>query len=822
MSVIWNKVWFDLWHNKVRTLLAVLSIAAGVFAIGAMFGMADQLLSGMDKAHQSVTPSHINLYVTTRINQDVADSIKKIDGVEDVELYNTTTALYKVHPQDDWKQGVVYMKADPENQKYDVIQLREGRWPGKDDIGIERLTSQYLKVGIGDSVTFKVGKTERTLPITGKIRHPFVPPPNFGGPAYFFTNGAGMERFGIPDGKFGAMLIRVKPYSVEHAKEVGTAIKDHLAKQGIGVAVTFYQDPNKHWGRMFVEGITVVMQVLAVISLVASVVLILNTLTALITQQIDQIGILKAIGGTSSTIIKVYLTGVLAYGLLALLISLPLGMLVAFGMSQWFLNLFNIDYNTFRFSTQAVILSVLSAILVPLLAALWPVLSGAALTVREAIASYGLGGDFGAGWLDRLVERIGQRLLPSHYATALGNMFRRKARLALTQLVLIMAGAMFLVVMSLSTSITATLDAEFGRRNYDAEVSFESSQRIDRAVTMAQSVEGVDRASVIASYPATILKAGQRTKEAGLGAYIQGYPTDVNVYRPLIVAGRWIQPGDGRVIVMDSDSAKRNDIKIGDTVTLNLGELGKDDWQVVGLYQMVFGGGFSTDNLYAPQDALFDVTKKYNQGGQMFVRLQPGADPKTTIAKVNDTLAENGMNVNYGGQTQNVMTLIKSLFEGHGIKVDYVQTLAENRKSAEDQFSIFITMLLALAIIVAVVGGIGLMGALSISVVERTKEIGVLRAVGARSGTIMGMFVMEGLLQGLFSWIVAVPVSFVVGQSMAKTLGQVMFSANLDYRYNYTAVLIWLVVVIIISTLASILPARNATRISVRASLAYA
>jgi putative ABC transport system permease protein len=339
---------------------------------------------------------------------------------------------------------------------------------------------------------------------------------------------------------------------------------------------------------------------------------------------------------------------------------------------------------------------------------------------------------------------------------------------------------------------------------------------------MAQSVEGVDRANVIASHPATILKAGQRTKEAGLGAYIQGYPTDALVYKPLIVAGRWIQPGDGRVIVIDNDTAKRNGIQIGDTVTLNLGELGKDDWKVIGTYQLVFGGGFSTDNLYAPQDAVFDATKRYNQGGQMFVRLKPGVDPKATIAKVNDTLAENGVNVDYGGQTQNVMTLIKSLFEGRGMKVDYVQTLAENRKSAEDQFSIFITMLLALAIIVAVVGGIGLMGALSISVVERTKEIGVLRAVGARSRTIMGMFVMEGLLQGLFSWAIAVPISFAAGQYMAQTLGQVMFSTNLDYRYNYSAVLIWLVVVIIISTLASILPARSATRISVRASLAYA
>jgi putative ABC transport system permease protein len=180
------------------------------------------------------------------------------------------------------------------------------------------------------------------------------------------------------------------------------------------------------------------------------------------------------------------------------------------------------------------------------------------------------------------------------------------------------------------------------------------------------------------------------------------------------------------------------------------------------------------------------------------------------------------MNVDYGGQTQNVMTLIKSMFEGRGMRVDYVQTLAENRKSAEDQFSIFVTMLLALAVIVAVVGGIGLMGALSISVVERTKEIGVLRAVGARSRTIMGMFVMEGLLQGLFSWIMAVPLSFAFGQYMAQTLGQVMFSASLDYRYNYSAVLIWLVIVVVISTLASILPARGATRISVRDSLAYA
>jgi putative ABC transport system permease protein len=107
-------------------------------------------------------------------------------------------------------------------------------------------------------------------------------------------------------------------------------------------------------------------------------------------------------------------------------------------------------------------------------------------------------------------------------------------------------------------------------------------------------------------------------------------------------------------------------------------------------------------------------------------------------------------------------------------------------------------------------------------VVERTREIGVMRAVGARSRTILGMFVLEGVMQGTFSWLVAAPISFAVGGWLADLMGQAMFNANLDYQYNYTAVLVWLVVIIIISTLASILPARSATQISVRDSLAYA
>jgi putative ABC transport system permease protein len=799
MGVIWHKVWFDLWDNKVRTLLAVLSIAVGVFAIGTIFGMVDQLLSGMDQSHQAVFPSHINVYLSERIDRDTAIYLKRVEGVEDIEVLNQATVRYKINPEDEWQRGALVMRDDYEDQTYDIVQLREGQWPEKDNIGIERLSSQYYHIDIGDQVIFELEKTDRALPINGKIRHPFVPPPQFGGDATFFVDAQGLERFGFPEGEFSQLLIRVEPYSLEFAKDVASEIKDRLAKQNVGVAVTFYQDPEEHWGRLFLEGMNLVMQVLAVVSLFMSAVLVLNTLTALITQQTSQIGVLKAIGGTTTTVIKVYLTGVLVYGLLALLISLPLGAFVAFGLTQWFLNLFNIDYEVFQFSNRAVTFQVMAAVAAPLIAALWPVLKGATITVREAIASYGLGSDFGSSWLDRAVERIGQRFLPSHYAVALGNMFRRKGRLVLAQLVLVTAGTMFLMVMSLSSSVTSTLDNEFKRRGYDTTIYFDGRERIDRAVTMAQALDGVEEAEVWFTQSASILRQGQRIKEAGMGAEINGVPIGSQMYEPLIVAGRWLQPGDERVIVMGKETADDNQIQLGDVVTLDLGELGDADWQVIGLYQVIFGGSFATDSLYAPQDAVFAATKKYNKGGRLFVRTRFHSEDY--VEAVTDQL--------------------KDLYETRNMDVFISQTLYEEIRFAESQFNIVIGMLLALAVIVALVGGIGLMGSLSISVVERTREIGVMRAIGAGSGTMMGMFVMEGVLQGLLSWALAVPISFILGKPLANALGQTMFEANLDFAYNFEAVLIWLVVILVISTLASILPARNATVISVRESLAY-
>jgi putative ABC transport system permease protein len=239
---------------------------------------------------------------------------------------------------------------------------------------------------------------------------------------------------------------------------------------------------------------------------------------------------------------------------------------------------------------------------------------------------------------------------------------------------------------------------------------------------------------------------------------------------------------------------------VGETVTLDLGDLGKDQWQVVGLYDPIFAGGFSSDTIYAPLEALQRVTKRYNQGSYLYLR--------TTQHDAAGTDA--------------ITTAVKTLMDDRGLKVAQSQTIPAQRSTNDFQFGMVINMMLALSVIVALVGGIALMGALSIGVIERTKEIGVLRAVGARSRTILGIFMMEGMLQGLLSWVIAVPISLLTTPLLARALGVAMFGATLDYRYNWGAVGLWFIFIMIISALASLLPANGATRISVRDSLAYA
>ncbi len=103
---------------------------------------------------------------------------------------------------------------------------------------------------------------------------------------------------------------------------------------------------------------------------------------------------------------------------------------------------------------------------------------------------------------------------------------------------------------------------------------------------------------------------------------------------------------------------------------------------------------------------------------------------------------------------------------------------------------------------------------------ERTREIGVMRAIGASSRSIAGLFIGEGLLLGLLSWLIALPLSLPAGYLMTRALGAAI-NGEIVFHYTPTGAGYWLVIITVLAIAASWLPAQGATRVSVRESLAY-
>jgi putative ABC transport system permease protein len=159
--------------------------------------------------------------------------------------------------------------------------------------------------------------------------------------------------------------------------------------------------------------------------------------------------------------------------------------------------------------------------------------------------------------------------------------------------------------------------------------------------------------------------------------------------------------------------------------------------------------------------------------------------------------------------------------ESNNIEVADSWSASQQWQESQSAFGVLIYLLLAMAVLVALVGSIGLMSTMSINVVERTREIGVMRAVGATEATIAKVFVLEGVLVGVLSWLLALPLGAPGAYALSSMVGQAIVHIPLDFAYSTGGTLLWLLVVVLLSALASLWPALRATRVSIRESLAY-
>ncbi len=794
MSVIHHKTWYDIWQNKGRTLQVVLIIAIGAFAIGSTMGALEYISQDITKVWRGTNPPMIGMWVDPAIDDTELESLADIDRVESIEGWQQQGIKWRLSPNDNWQSTDLIARDNYNEQKISLIALDSGRWPHRKTVAVER----GHEFELGDQVYLEIEDKEYVVEIGGVVYNTTVAPAAFGGaPTFYVTR----ERFGQLTGEpnFNRILARLPVYEPEEAVHTADRIQHHLEKQDFEVGAALPEGdrtthPDKHFIQEDLDGVFFLLTSLAVVSLILGLFLVYNTISAIVSQQVGQIGMMKAVGATFWQILGVYYRQVFVYAGLALLLAVPLGILGAHGVRVSMVGLFNMEPGPIVILPQVILVQVAIAVLSPLGVALVPVFSGARITVREAISTYGLGG--AVGLVDRLL--IKTQRIPRSIILTIGNTFRNKGRVFFTQLTLIGSGLVFMMVMNTQASLVYTYsDVVFSTFDANVFLNLEDDERIDVIEKIALTHPEVRSVEMWGYAGGSLRPMGQPETNDDPLVDVRGLPVPTGTYVPQMRAGRWLQPDDTYTVVLNQKVAQELGVDVGDWVTLDIPLKRESHWQVVGLLFEVF----NEDAVHVPRDILLQEIRQVGRSSILRVQtLQKDADSEVAVAAD-----------------------LRQFYEANDISVslrDWETSHELTEEVLSGGITIVMNLLAAMAIIIAIVGGVALGGVLSLNVFERRREIGVMRAIGASSAQIFRLFIGEGLLLGWLSWVIALPLSIPAGLLLTTGLSAIM-GGELSYDYSIMGMFYWLGIVTVLAVIASVLPAGGATRISVRESLSY-
>jgi putative ABC transport system permease protein len=793
----WAKMLRDLASHKSRSLLVVLSIAVGVFAIGVIAGTEHLIDTQFNGAYLASNPAHATLNASP-FDDGLLSTVSRMEGVEAASASFGVAVQVESPAGGRWHDLTLLARPAWGDLPVNRIRPEEGAWPPPlGGVVLERNSLPLLGAQIGDTVTLDLGDGRlREVIIAGTVYDINLPPARFVDQLYGYASFDTLNRWGY-DRQFGSLMLTVAERANDkaHIEAVVQHVKDKIEKGGGQVFSTSVPDPGRTPVQQILDALFVILGVLGVLSLLLSGFLVVNTVNATLAQQTRQVGVMKAIGARSGQIMSLYFGMALVYGLLALVVGLPLGMVGAVGLARFAATFLNFDVAGPGFAPQVLALQIAVALAMPLLASAYPIYTGARITVREAIASYGLGkGRFGRGPVDHLLLAV-QRFLPfvrRPLVISLRNTFRRKGRLALTMVTLTLAGAIFVGVFSVRASLFNTLALANRYDNYDVAVELGRPYRSQQIEAEALQVPGVMAVETWGSGSAVRQRPdGSQSDRIRLRAPEAG----TQMIQPRLLAGRWLLPDDQNAVVLNSSVLDDEpDLAVGDTVTLRLND--KDsDWTVVGVVQSI-------------------LTQPTAYVNYPYFAQQTGTSGRASFARV-------ATEQHSPAAQASAAEALKTQLEEAGFQSVRTETKYQRQESVRLQFDILITFLLIMALLIAAVGGMGLMGTMSINVLERTREIGVMRAIGAATGSILQIVLVEGVLIGLVSWAQGVLFAWPIGRLMSDQIGLAFLDSPLEFRYSVDGALIWLAAALVISAVASFWPAHNAASLSVREVLAY-
>lgn len=803
ISPRWRKVWADLWGSKLRTALVVLSIAVGVFAVGMVYSSYLMFARDLANSWGSASPASASLYADP-FDEEIVQSVRSLRGVREAEGRRNVDLRVRT-AGGEWKQMFLTAIPDYSRQKVNIVRPQSGAWPpGDGDVLLERSSLSELGLHQGASITVETptGK-KRSLKVTGIVYDSSQLPSLFSGRSYGYISMNTLEKLDEPR-RVDQVNFVVEPWVLKGRETAPIEVIGRKAwsKLEQGDTTVFWLQVNKpgeHIMQSAINAMVLLLAVLGVLSLFLGTFLLVNTISAILTQQVRQIGIMKAVGGQPRQILTMYLTLVGAYGILALLLAAPLGALAASGVTGFIARIFNFDSGGLELPFQVLILEAAVALVVPVLAALWPIWKGTGVTVRQAVSDYGLGELRAKSRIDRWVDAGLERLkkLPRPVVLSLRNTFRRKGRLALTLLTLTVAGTVFMAVFSVRSSLYTTLDQALDYFHYDISIGFVQSYRASRIEQEVMRVPGVKAAEAWGFTSGRVLRDERKEAEdeASKNVFILAPPVETKMIQPQLIQGRWLLPEDENALVVNSEVVKDNPhLQIGQPAIVKVGTRNLK-FIVVGIAQSTLTGPI----VYAPYPWLTGAVQEAGRARSVQV-LSESRDPQAQTA---------------------LGRALEEHMKKHSLRIQNVDITWEQKQRIRSQFDILTGFLLIMAVLLAVVGALGLAGTMGINVLERTREIGVMRAIGASSIGIGKVFIVEALCIGLISWLAGAILALPVAAILSYQVGVLFLQSPLVFSFSFLGIGIWLGLSALLSVLASLLPAWNASRLSVRDVLSY-
>ncbi len=802
-----RKIIQDIWLYKTRTLLIVLTIAIGVFAVGTIARTWLLLSRELATSYTAVNPTSAVIVVEGVVTDDIVKAIQNMPDVGQAEgRYRLSSQL--VGPNDSRQLLRLTTLSDFEHLQIDKISPESGAWPPQDrTVLIERSSLALMRSDvqlprvIGDQLIVKRPNDKLTeLTFSGVVHDLTEFPTAFSNIIYGYITPGTLKRLTGVEGYNRIHIVVAKnPLDVNHIEYVADLVADRLEAQRITVANREIPIPRQHPLSNIVQSVLFILGVLSFFSLLLSAFLVINTVSAILARQVRHIGIMETIGAGQGNIILIYMGMVLLFGVFGLIIALPLATIAGQQLTDFMANLLNFKVTDFGLPLWIYILDVFAGIGVPLVVASFPIRKGASITIREAVSDSGneQAGQFGQSMLDQLLNRL--RQLPSTLLYTIRNIFRHKTRLAITLTALTLASTFFMVVISVRASLLLTIDDIAAYWSQDIKVFFGKSYRLSELERATTGIPGVVRTEGRLEKNAIRIRPDGGQSADSIAIF--GVQPESGFLNPTLIEGRWLQPDDTNALVVNIEMIKAEpDIAIGETIKLDI-DNHEAEWQVVGIVtgQLIGGGEILDPIMYTNYPFFAQTLGQTNQVNRILV----------------ETERHNRIH------QAEVAQILKIELERAGISTGFTELNADIRTALGNLFNVLVSLMVLLALLLAVVGGLGLMGMMSLSVLERTRELGVVHAIGGNDLIVLQIVITEGVFIGILSWLLGVILAIPLSQVLSNAIGQIFLSVPLTYTMSIGGMLLWLVIVILLSALASYLPAQNASNMSIREALSH-